>query len=507
MPLQASTLIASRKAVVDKVYFTESEDHVTFVYCTYEDSPKIPLWIIKDGGFKKWQSIIVDLPEGLSPSFNACALSRNTRHLCVTVSNRIYVYLLSKTAAINSFKLVGHTHETVSVAISRDSKYCASSEKGSLVRVHDLRMGIPLASLTLREPTFVSYLTFCHVADMLLGAGSDAKIHIWDIVSAKELLHLSCSHSTITHLAVSSKKAYILACEDQRYLSLWSLKERSQLFLIKAHGENITSIGINDEEEFVFSTGLDGYLRIWDIGSGRYLAHVLFSSPVKSATIFLQNHFLYCGGRGVVFRYYPLYRLKSGKLIIKDLAEKILPIEYEAQPSAQSEELRETLHNLIKAAAKDVLTFQQKGLTSTSSIDSVKELLKYEEYPSMSMIGVVSAWNELLAAYFPADLVILSSELLYTYPSNLDDGLCITSVALSKYRDKLAYGTSSGLICVLDTVTSKDELLRFSEADYKSDEIASVCFVHNDKLAACTTRHVIFLLEINTAKFLAIKNV
>jgi WD40 repeat protein len=505
-PIQAASLISLNKFPVDKVYFIESEEHITYVYYTYENYQQIPLWLIKDGRFKEWQVITVDVPEGLNANFNACALSRNTKHFCVTVGNRVYVYLLSKTAAINSFKLVGHTHETISVAISHDSKFCASSEKGPSVRVNDLRTGIPLASLALPELTYINHLTFCYASDMLLGAGSDAKIHIWDIISAKELIHLNCSHTRITLVTMSIKKAYILACEDQRYLSLWSLKERAQIFLIKAHKENITSIGINDAEEFIFSTGYDGYLRLWDIIDGKCLAQAPLSCPIKSATVYMQNHILYCGGRNIIMRYYPLYRLKSGKLVVKDLMEKILPVEYEEQPNAESEMLKETIHNLIAKSAQEIITFQRKGWTKGTTLDSVTELMKYEDYSSLDMLTVFSAYNELLAAYFPKELMVSSTKFITTFLLCLGDELSITSAVLSKHQKNLVYGTSGGFIYILDTVTSKDELIKFSGADYKHGEIVSICMVQSDKLAACTAQHIVFLLEIDTARFLATKD-
>ena len=43
-PIQLYPLVTSNKAIVDKVYCTESDYNWFYIYCTYTNHAKIPLW-------------------------------------------------------------------------------------------------------------------------------------------------------------------------------------------------------------------------------------------------------------------------------------------------------------------------------------------------------------------------------------------------------------------------------------------------------------------------------
>jgi len=500
---------------IHKLYCIESDDKAIYIYCSYINQPMVTLWVSRGSKLKNWQSLIVDIPENASCAFNHIALSRNTKHLCITVGCLLYVYLLSKVAAINSYKLVGHTKETLHIAISRDSKICASCEKGPTVRVHDLRTGIPMALLTMTENLpdsglFISSVEFCFGGDIILGAGIDGKIRIWDIVSAKELTYISCSHMKINDVAVSENRAYVLACEDLTYLSLWSLKTRTQFFLIKAHKEEIRSMAISHNEEFVLSSGIDGYVRLWDIPQGNCIANLSICSPIKCAAIIADDYILFAG-ENLWFLSYPLYRVESSeKLIIKVASEKFNPVEYEPQPNEETEQIKERQYVAIQNAARALSEINEKGFKDHyEKVErSIKELLRYEDYPTKDLLDIFGAHDEIATLNFQKEIGIAGSEYMYSYELEFpSEKSMITTIVLSKERDKFLYGTTCGSLYSLNELNSKCEALRVTTSSQKNGEITTICFVQSSKLAACSNRYIFFIMDLKTRKFLSIKNV
>ncbi len=351
-------------------------------------------------------------------------------------------------------------------------------------------------------------VTFCCGSDLLLSAGTDGRVKIWDIAASKELTFLSCSHPTVTQLVVSSSKIFILACEDLRFLSLWALRSRAQLFSIEAHKEEIVAMDIDEKEQFAMSAGKDGYIRLWDIPTGKCITTIGYINPIRFAKVTSQNYVLYCG-ESLSFCYYPLHVLKSGQLAIKALEDKLFPTEYEEPVAAAKELAEEKVQLAIRKAAAIMAGFRSSPKPDYDGFSAaIKELMQYEDRPSLNMLNLFGTHNEIVSVYFASQLSIASCKPFYAFPLCFtDDRTTITAVSMPKDRDKLVYGTNFGSICIFNVPTCQYEMIKDSDIHHKTGEISVVCFIQSGKIAACSHKHIFLIIDIKSSCFLCIKNV
>jgi WD40 repeat protein len=125
----------------------------------------------------------------------------------------------------------GDARPTFALAISSDGKLLASFSADSVVQVHDLKNGKPLASFP-KAGWRVAFGIFAPDSKQLLSAGSDFALHFWDVSTGKDV------------------RAFAI------------------------HPGSINAFSLSRDGERAATTCADGIIRIWEVASGKEVQHI-----------------------------------------------------------------------------------------------------------------------------------------------------------------------------------------------------------------------------------------
>lgn len=100
---------------------------------------------------------------------------------------------------------------------------------------------------------------------LLLTAGSDAKIKLWDFNLLKLKAEYLGHQVEITCIDYSPKLNSLVSSSKDSTIKFWVLFEKGFKFSIKAHDKGVFFVKFLDSEENFVSGGGDGLIKIWRI--------------------------------------------------------------------------------------------------------------------------------------------------------------------------------------------------------------------------------------------------
>ena len=72
----------------------------------------------------------------------------------------------------------------------------------------------------------------------------------------------------VTHVKFNNVANIVLSAGTDNTLALWDIRSNKQIFRILAHPEPITSIDISSDSTLISSSSYDCYVRLWDLMKG-----------------------------------------------------------------------------------------------------------------------------------------------------------------------------------------------------------------------------------------------
>jgi WD40 repeat protein len=118
----------------------------------------------------------------------------------------------------------------------------------------------------------VNGVAVAHVAgtDVIVSAGSDGTVRLWDAVSAAPIGELHGHSGSVTAVAVGRHrgKEIAVSCGVDQTVRLWDLEQRSPLWWSPhtVHTDSVTAVAIGrlGEQDVIVSTSADDTVRVWD---------------------------------------------------------------------------------------------------------------------------------------------------------------------------------------------------------------------------------------------------
>ncbi|KAI6219184.1 Target of rapamycin complex subunit LST8 [Aphelenchoides fujianensis] len=131
---------------------------------------------------------------------------------------------------------------------------------------------------------------------LLVSAGQDATIRLWDCVSEKQVDVIAHKDSQVNGLAISPDGIQVAAAGWER-LRLYDLNHQGlhagqAAHTFTPHEKNVTTLGYQTEGDWIFTGGEDGMAKIWDLRANPMSCQRIF--PSASLPRLLVNTPVHC---------------------------------------------------------------------------------------------------------------------------------------------------------------------------------------------------------------------
>ena len=155
-----------------------------------------------------------------------------------------------------------HEGDVISMDVSSDGKYIATSGMDNAVKVWDAGSKELLGTAP-PHPEVVDTVAFGPENEILVTGCRDGYVRVYELPSG-ELRHAMLGHpEQVYSVAVSPDGTRILSGGKDDTVRLWSTETGELLHVFQGHSGNISTVAFGPKGERGYSAALDGTLRAW----------------------------------------------------------------------------------------------------------------------------------------------------------------------------------------------------------------------------------------------------
>ncbi len=175
------------------------------------------------------------------------------------------------------------------VTFSPDGRYIVSvKNKGDGLKQWNLRY--TCRQRTLNDLSASPYsIVYSPNGRLLLSAGADNKITIWDAETGLEMNKMTGHHGMITEIAISPNGRLLLSGSFDKMVKYWNLQSALPIHTFSGHKDKVLSVAISSDGNLGASGANDGEIIIWDMNLKKLLkkfnAHQGAVTSVKFSSI------------------------------------------------------------------------------------------------------------------------------------------------------------------------------------------------------------------------------
>lgn len=182
-------------------------------------------------------------------------------------------------------RLEGHERGVLACAFSPDGRLLLTAGADRTLKVWDVATKTEVRTLSGHRAgsgdigRLAAWVTACAVSpdgSFAVSASSDRTLKLWDLATGREIGTLR-GHDGIVHTcAIGPDGSLIASGDSDGTVRIWSVTEGRELRRLEGHTDAVWGCAISPDGRSVYSASTDGSLRAWDIDTG-----------VESAALFL----------------------------------------------------------------------------------------------------------------------------------------------------------------------------------------------------------------------------
>jgi WD40 repeat protein/energy-coupling factor transporter ATP-binding protein EcfA2 len=202
------------------------------------------------------------------------------------------------------------TAEVYSVAFSPDGKTMASGLRDNTIHLWDVVTGKEIGKLA-GHLERVAGITFSPTGNTIASCSWDNTIRLWDVESGKEIGKLTGHLNSVTSVAFSPDGRTIASGSWDRTIRLWDVESGEEIGELTGHSDIVKNIVFSPDGKTIASGSKDSTIRLWDVNSGREIGKLAgHSEPVTSVTFSPDGKTIASGSKDSTIR---LWNVNSGR--------------------------------------------------------------------------------------------------------------------------------------------------------------------------------------------------
>lgn len=160
--------------------------------------------------------------------------------------------------------------------------FFVSCHQGPPTPVEDLNISAPLIAHGLDLNLHADQLTTIALgANIILSAGLDCSVRVWDSKSGKPLWTISNLDQPATALAMDGPGQNAIIGTADGQVTLWNLETKTKVLNLPGLDRGITAVAISPDGRMAAAGDFSGSLNVWDSKSGQ----MIFRSQTHSKTL------------------------------------------------------------------------------------------------------------------------------------------------------------------------------------------------------------------------------
>jgi WD40 repeat protein len=106
-------------------------------------------------------------------------------------------------------------------------------------------------------------------ADVVVSAGADKKVKIWDVKEGKLIKSIDAHDGAVNAVASSPDGKLLATGGADKKVKIWNLKDGSEVKSIDAHTDAVTALAFSPDGKLLITGGADKRVRAWSLPEGK----------------------------------------------------------------------------------------------------------------------------------------------------------------------------------------------------------------------------------------------
>jgi WD40 repeat protein len=411
------------------------------------------------------------------------AFSPNSDIFAIGDANGI-INILQVDNSEETFYLQGHTDWIRSLKISNNGHILVSAGDDFTIKIWDLRSKKCLKTL-LGHSNRVYSVAISPDNNIIASSSTDQTIKIWD-VNTGECLKTLQGHSRVVYsVAISKDNTILVSSSWDETIKIWNLKTGELLKNIHGNLEKVLSIDISSDGTAIISAGSEKTIKVWDINTGVCIQKLEgHTDRLQSITFSPDSKMIASGSLDTTIK---LWDSSSGKCIQTLYGHKNSVWSVAFNPNGKS---------LISASSDSSIKYWD--------IHSGKCIKTLQGYTSVVYSITISNDSKLLVSSGDDSSIKIWDIITGNYITTLQGHTSrVWSVTINLDKTLLASGGSDGKVKLWDMHTGKCLKTMYVHKEGETSAVYSVAIsLDNTFIASSHGNRTIMLWDIITGKHL-----